>query len=367
MSHGEFLTRVQKSLYYSDNKAKMSIPLSDYIADTFSETHDGYSLNRLNYSTVGNLRSTPCSLILAMIYLERLKDADPAYTKHVTPTELFLVSMMVATKFYSGHDDEAPYVNWSECANMTPDNLLEMELSFLNAIDWKVYVSNEEFFNKVKSLEIILAQQQGMKRGFFTYLEMSSIMPSAHVAKQLIQSILVMSLSYTVLVATMVASVFLVSQIPGTYLNAPTSTTHSSANLPIRNSSLTQRIGTANMPLATNEPSESTENSSESDLDVILNLALDRLNKPSEPVNEKEQPNTTTWTSSFFSSWYSLLNIDSPQRPVIGNNWDWKYTCNEGINEHIFCNSSANKGLLSTSTSADRFKFSFNGIKLKWA
>lgn len=94
MSHGEFLNRIQKSLYYGGSKAKMSIPLSDYIADTFSDTHNGYSLNRLNYSTVGNLRSTPCSLILAMIYLERLKDADLAFTKHVTPTELFLVSMV---------------------------------------------------------------------------------------------------------------------------------------------------------------------------------------------------------------------------------------------------------------------------------
>lgn len=72
----------------------MSIPLSDLIVDTFSGTHNGYSLNRLNYSTVGDLRSTPCTLILAMIYLERLKDADPAYTKHITPTELFLVSMV---------------------------------------------------------------------------------------------------------------------------------------------------------------------------------------------------------------------------------------------------------------------------------
>lgn len=95
MSHGEFLSRIQRSLYYSNGKEnQFSIPLSDYIADTFSETHRGYSLNRLNYATIGNIRSTPCSLILAMIYLERLKDADPAYTKHVTPTELFLVSMV---------------------------------------------------------------------------------------------------------------------------------------------------------------------------------------------------------------------------------------------------------------------------------
>lgn len=94
MSHGEFLNRIQRSLYFSGRKSKMSIPLSDYIAEKFSENHSGYSLNRLNYSTVGNLRATPCSLILALCYLERLKDSEPAFTKHVTPTELFLVSMV---------------------------------------------------------------------------------------------------------------------------------------------------------------------------------------------------------------------------------------------------------------------------------
>lgn len=87
----------------------MSIPLSDYIADSFSDTHTGYSLNRLNYATVGNLRATPCSLILAIIYLERMKDADPAYTKHVTPTELFLVSM-VSDRFRSSSLNAALYM-----------------------------------------------------------------------------------------------------------------------------------------------------------------------------------------------------------------------------------------------------------------
>lgn len=102
LSHGEFLNRIQRSLYYGHGKeTQISIPLSDYIADTFSETHRGYSLNRLNYATIGNLRTTPCPLILAMIYLERLKDADPAYTKHVTPTELFLVSMVSSTCHHS--------------------------------------------------------------------------------------------------------------------------------------------------------------------------------------------------------------------------------------------------------------------------
>ena len=76
----------------------MSIPMSDYMTDMFSDTHRGYSLNRLNYATVGRVRTPPYSLILAMIYLERLKETDPAYTKHITPTELFLVSMVSSSR-----------------------------------------------------------------------------------------------------------------------------------------------------------------------------------------------------------------------------------------------------------------------------
>lgn len=79
-------------MYYG--RARVSIPLSDYITEAFSETHDRYSLNRLDNATVGKLRTTPYTLIIAMIYFERLKDTNPAYCKHVTPTELFLISMV---------------------------------------------------------------------------------------------------------------------------------------------------------------------------------------------------------------------------------------------------------------------------------
>lgn len=86
------MNRIQKSMYYG--RAKLSIPLSDYITESFSETHNRYSLNRLDKSVISELRTTPCSLIIALIYFERLKDADPAYCKQITPTELFLISMV---------------------------------------------------------------------------------------------------------------------------------------------------------------------------------------------------------------------------------------------------------------------------------
>lgn len=99
IEHEEFLNRIKKTLYYGSSTSTVkctmiSRPLADYAAEIFSESHRGHSLSRLNFVTVGNLTVTPCSLILAMIYLDRLNVIDPAYARRITPSELFIVSMV---------------------------------------------------------------------------------------------------------------------------------------------------------------------------------------------------------------------------------------------------------------------------------
>lgn len=94
-----FLKRIQKTLYCSSitphaEPLGISRPFADYAAEVFSETHKGHTLNRLHYVTVGKMNVSPCSLILALIYLERLQDTDPMYARKITPTELFLVTMV---------------------------------------------------------------------------------------------------------------------------------------------------------------------------------------------------------------------------------------------------------------------------------
>lgn len=220
MPHDEFIKRVKKSLYYGSSQ--MSIPLSDYMTDCFSETHHGYSLNRLNYETVGQLNATPYSLILALIYLERLKETDPSYTKHITPTELFIVSMLVSTKFYNGYDEDVLLTDWAEYGNLSNDQLKKIELDFLSALNWNLYVSNEEFFHKLKTIETVLAKQQGLHRGWFTYVELNHLLPSITIAKSFIQYSLVLAMSYAAFVTTLAGSVFLASQVPGTSLYAAT-------------------------------------------------------------------------------------------------------------------------------------------------
>lgn len=250
VDHEEFLNRIKKTLYYGSPTVKctkISRPLADYAADIFSESHRGHSLSRLNFVTVGNLTVTPCSLILAMIYLDRLNVVDPAYARRITPSELFIVSMMVSTKFYCGYDEDIYLSAWAESGNISVDHMKELELEFLDAIDWRVYVSNHEFFEKLKIVEKVLAKRQGLTRGWLTYTELINFLPTMTLAKQILSYSTMIALSYTASVMTIAGAFFIASNInvPGNLLFRTQST----------QSTTTASIDTALSPTGGNEPS----------------------------------------------------------------------------------------------------------------
>lgn len=223
IDHEEFLNRIKKTLYYGSSTVrctKISRPLADYAAEIFSESHRGHSLSRLNFVTVGNLTVTPCSLILAMIYLDRLNVVDPAYARRITPSELFIVSMMVSTKFYCGYDEDIYLSAWAESGNLSVNHMKELELEFLDAIGWRVYVSNHEFFEKLKSVEKVLAKRQGLARGWLTYTELINFLPTMTLAKQILNYSTVIALSYTASVMTIAGAFFIASNVnvPGNLL-----------------------------------------------------------------------------------------------------------------------------------------------------
>lgn len=102
MPHVEFMQRVRKSLYFGcdlngegSDALQISKPLAEYASELFSESHKGYTLNRLRCTDACNMQTaTPATLIMALIYLDRLTVTDPAYVRRITPHELFIVSMV---------------------------------------------------------------------------------------------------------------------------------------------------------------------------------------------------------------------------------------------------------------------------------
>lgn len=287
---------------------------------------------------------------------------------------------MVATKFSSGHDDEAPYVNWAECMNVSSDALFDMEMAFLNAIDWKVYVSNEEFFEKIGSLEHTLAHRQGAHRGWFTYVEMSSLLPTIQIAKDFIQATLVFGLSYTLFVATMVASVFLVSRLPGTYLHASEHTTTTSTSTAAANTTQTAHLDSTSqalandtrlMPTATHGNTAADSNAVVEDDPSIAHL-LNRLNEVPDLEAMENQSNNrhaahgfATWSSTLLENalnWSMISDSLQRQRYFVDS-------CESDLDElspSSFCNLTLSTSIYPLRPFNNRIKIDFNAVKLRF-
>ncbi|KAH8361029.1 hypothetical protein KR084_007567, partial [Drosophila pseudotakahashii] len=220
MKHSEFINRIRKSLYYGvgteDTDMVVSLPFAEYAAEMFSKPHQGHSLHRLSCVAAAKVQATPCSLIMALIYLDRLNVTDPGYSCRITPQELFVVSLMISTKFYVGHDERFYLEDWANEGSMTEDRLKKMELEFLLALDWNIYISNEMFFDKLSNIERTLAERQGLRRGWLTYSELAQLLPCFAWTKFLVNSVSVLALSYAASVITLAGAFYIASQVPGT-------------------------------------------------------------------------------------------------------------------------------------------------------
>lgn len=107
---------------------------------------------------------------------------------------------------------------WAEQGRVSQDKMKQMELQFLCALNWNLFVSNVDFFKKLKSVEIELARRQGLRRGWLTYTELTQLIPTLVIAKTFLQYSTLFTVSYAASVFTIAGAFFLASQVPGTAL-----------------------------------------------------------------------------------------------------------------------------------------------------
>lgn len=230
--HNRFLSRITKTLYYGKlpKTDRLSLPVSEFASELFSEAQQGHSLNRLYCEEASNISRnacvSPCSFVLALLYLERLKNCNPEYLRQVAPSKLFLVSLMISSKFLhdDGEEDEVFMDEWAQSGDISVWELCQLEKEFLGAIDWNVFVRECTFWERLDRLETDLALRQGSQRGWFTYTELKYLI-NAYEINQLLHTLVavsaVLAATYTVGVLTLVGSVFLTTHIPGTSLYTP--------------------------------------------------------------------------------------------------------------------------------------------------
>lgn len=233
-NHSEFLSRIKKTLYYGKLPIteRFSLPVTELAAELFSEVKNGKSLERLDLDEAAamtrNACVSPCSLVLALLYLDRLKTCNPDYLQRVAPSELFLVSMMVASKFLhdEGEIDEVFNDEWAASAGISVKEINRFERDFLQAIQWEVFVSERAFWTRLSKMERDIALKEGRRRGWFSYTELENLMNTVDLTA-LTQAVVTVSAvcltSYTASVLTLIGSAFIVSQIPGIPLSTSVS------------------------------------------------------------------------------------------------------------------------------------------------
>lgn len=174
----------------------------------------------------------------------------------------------------------------------------------------------------------------------------------------------------------MVASVFLVSQIPGSYLNPSTRT--NSTQSPTNDMSTTvlgNDLSTAQNDVNNTSANISTEQNLSTefngfvDENFLLNVNIERLNETPDSNGFNEKPNRTNWHFGTFSSWYTYFQTEAFDWSVIANRLAQREHEND-TNEsatNLFCNSTLDTGLFMLAADAGPVNINLNGIKLKWA
>lgn len=195
--HDDLTKRIRRTLYYDPIKRPDMDTLS------FSITKSAVScfrnaapmpMRKLGHRYASQVARdaciSPCALLLGLIYIERLKHKNPSYLEKVTSSDLFLVSMMVASKYLydEGSEDEVFNDEWAISGDMEVEKVNKLEADFLGAIDWHLYVHPHEFSSMLNVAETDIALSNGCKRGWMTYSDLRSLLDCHSVYKQLYQT-----------------------------------------------------------------------------------------------------------------------------------------------------------------------------------
>ncbi|XP_072761204.1 LOW QUALITY PROTEIN: protein CNPPD1-like [Anoplolepis gracilipes] len=239
LQHNEFLKLIRKSLYYSKLPKIncLSLPVTELAAEFFTKAKSGHTLEKLNVEEASRISRnacvSPCSLVLALLYIERLRNCNPEYLQQIAPSELFLVSLMVASKFLSliihndGEEDEVFNKEWANSGQVTISRMNKLEKDFLAAIDWTVLVQHQNFWQKLR-LEKNIAYREVQKRGWCSYTELNYLLNSVQliaIAQTLINVSSICLVTYatglvTLVGSTLIAHFVIQSCLPGVSLSS---------------------------------------------------------------------------------------------------------------------------------------------------
>ncbi|XP_034033310.1 protein CNPPD1 [Thalassophryne amazonica] len=183
--HQKLSERVRKRLYYGLDKDisldALSCPVTDIAVEIFQNSAPS-PIRKLQKKYAAHVAReaciSPCAMMLALVYIERLRHRNPEYLQKISSSDLFLISMMVASKYLydEGEEEEVFNDEWGAAGQLDVQNINSLEMDFLNAIEWSLFTEPSDFFDILSQLESSIAERQGMKRGWLTYTDLSVLL-----------------------------------------------------------------------------------------------------------------------------------------------------------------------------------------------
>ncbi|XP_056286993.1 protein CNPPD1 [Pseudoliparis swirei] len=179
--HQKLTERVRKRLYYGLDKDgaldALSCPVTDIAVEIFQKSAPS-PIRKLQKKYAAHVSReaciSPCAMMLALVYIERLRHRNPEYLQKISSSDLFLVSMMVASKYLydEGEEEEVFNDEWGAAGKLDVKTVNILEMNFLNAIEWSLFTDPIDLFDILSQLETSIAERQGLKRGWFTYTDL---------------------------------------------------------------------------------------------------------------------------------------------------------------------------------------------------
>jgi len=214
--HESQTAEYRKTLYYGSMPAtdRPSMPLTRLAVEKFTSTGLdalGQKLGRLDMARAADISKQACagpnSLVLALLYLDRLRRRNPEYLTTVSSADLFLVSLMVASKFLhdDGEEDEVFNDEWANSGGMDTKELNRLELKFLAALDWRIHVDVSEFHKTLQAVEADIAIREVISRDYASYSDLVVLTSGEH-ARQLLTFITTAAIKVTAVCLTTYAA-----------------------------------------------------------------------------------------------------------------------------------------------------------------
>jgi hypothetical protein len=173
-SHKSFQRRLRRTMNYGQNLRmdNLTMPLSEMVVDYF-DRHNPFDYLDIGFASklARDGCVDPTTLIVAMVYVERLRRANPEYFIETSPEDLYLSALVIAGKFLQDGGLEEFIWNdeWAQCSSRTVQRVNHLEIELLIKIDWNLHVSENEFKDAVESAERWIALHSLKRHKFLTY------------------------------------------------------------------------------------------------------------------------------------------------------------------------------------------------------